>query len=87
MSSSNIFKSEVLPVLKEEQHKMEEAKKKELLKHQSSLGRNMLGGIGPDGGMTATNLYDNTINITGEWNKKTADDYLNAVKESLSKKG
>ena len=86
MSSSNIFKSEVLPVLKEEQHKMEEAKKKELLKHQSSLGRNMLGGIGPDGGMTATNLYDNTINITGEWNKKTADDYLNAVKESLSKK-
>ena len=87
MSSSNIFKSEVLPVLKEEQHKMEEAKKKELLKHQSSLGRNMLGGIGPDGGMTATSLYDNTINITGEWNKKTADDYLNAVKESLSKKG
>lgn len=87
MSSSNIFKSEVLPVLKEEQHKMEEAKKKEILKHQSSLGRNMLGGIGPDGGMTATSLYDNTINITGEWNKKTADDYLNAVKESLSKKG
>jgi hypothetical protein len=87
MSSSNIFKSEVLPVLKEEQHKMEEAKKKELLKHQSSLGRNMLGGIGPDGGMTATSLYDSTINITGEWNKKTADDYLDAVKESLSKKG
>lgn len=87
MSSSNIFKSEVLPVLKEEQHKMEEAKKKELLKHQSSLGRNMLGGIGPDGGMAATSLYDNTINITGEWNKKTADDYLDAVKESLSKKG
>lgn len=86
-SNKNIFKEDVLPIMKEEQKKLEDAQREEYIKHISSSQRNMLGGIGPDGGMSAMGAFDNSILTTGEWNKKTADDYLNAVKAQLSKKG
>ena len=58
-----------------------------MIKHQSSWHANMLGGIGPDGGMTAIASHNNLIYTIGEWNSKTADDYLKTVNKILLSKG
>ncbi|WP_346970914.1 hypothetical protein [Bacteroides uniformis] len=86
-SNKDIFNSAVLPVMKKVQHDLEEAKRQEMIKHQSSWHANMLGGIGPDGGMTAIASHNNLIYTIGEWNSKTADDYLKTVNKILLSKG
>ena len=85
-SNKDIFNSAVLPVMKKVQHDLEEAKRQEMIKHQSSWHANMLGGIGPDGGMTAIASHNNLIYTIGEWNSKTADDYLKTVNKILLSK-
>lgn len=85
-SDQEIFKNKVLPLMKEVQKKWEQAQRDEYLKHVSSSQRSMMGATAVDGGMAAMLAYDNTILHTGEWNRKTADDYLNTLKAELSKR-
>lgn len=85
-SDQEIFKNKVLPLMKEVQKKWEQAQRDEYLKHVSSSQRSMMGATAVDGGMAAMLAYDNTILHTGEWNRKTADDYLNTLKAELSQR-
>ena len=54
-------------------------------RHCSSWQSILASAAGPDGGMAASAAYNDTIYITGEWNSKTVDDYIDMVKEELKK--
>ena len=57
----------------------------EVEKHNSSWLAFMAGAAGPDGGSAATDTYNNRLNQTGEWNRKTVDDYIGMVKDELKR--
>lgn len=57
----------------------------EYRKHAFSLGGLFAGAVGPDGGMSATAAYNDTINYTGKWNTKTTEDYIDMVKDELKR--
>ena len=68
---------------------------KDLQKHQSEETRRLLrspgyilaGGIGPDGGTAAQAAARDTLSLTGEWNTKTVEDYVEMVRAELRKEG
>lgn len=55
----------------------------EFRKHSFSFGSLMVGAIGPDGGMAATQSYNDRLRYTGKWNSKTTEDYIEMVKKEL----
>lgn len=55
----------------------------EFRKHSFSFGSLMAGAIGPDGGMAATQSYNDSLRYTGKWNSKTTEDYIEMVKKEL----
>lgn len=55
----------------------------ELREHSFSFGSLMAGAIGPDGGMAATQSYNDRLRYTGKWNSKTTEDYIEMVKKEL----
>lgn len=55
----------------------------EFREHSFSLGSLMAGAIGPDGGMAATQSYNDRLRYTGKWNSKTTEDYIEMVKKEL----
>ena len=54
-------------------------------RHCSSWQSILASAAGPDGGMAASAAYNDTIYITGEWNSKTVEDYIDMVKAELKK--
>ena len=48
---------------------------------------NLLGGVGPDGGMGAQAVALDSLKVTGQWNSKTVEDYVEMVREELRKEG
>lgn len=57
----------------------------ELRRHSTSFGALMVGAASPDGGMAATDVYNDRLKYIGEWNRKTVEDYINMVKGELKK--
>ena len=55
----------------------------EFREHSFSFGSLMVGAIGPDGGMAATQSYNDRLRYTGKWNSKTTEDYIEMVKKEL----
>lgn len=55
----------------------------EFWEHSFSFGSLMAGAIGPDGGMAATQSYNDRLRYTGKWNSKTTEDYIEMVKKEL----
>lgn len=55
----------------------------EIREHSFSFGSLMAGAIGPDGGMAATQSYNDRLRYTGKWNSKTTEDYIEMVKKEL----
>ncbi len=55
----------------------------EFREHSFSFGSLMAGAIGPDGGMAATQSYNDRLRYTGKWNSKTTEDYIEMVKKEL----
>ncbi len=55
----------------------------EFREHSFSFGSLMTGAIGPDGGMAATQSYNDRLRYTGKWNSKTTEDYIEMVKKEL----
>ena len=41
------------------------------------------GGVGPDGGMGVQAVALDTLKVTGEWNSKTVEDYVEMVRKEL----
>lgn len=59
----------------------------EYKRHTGSVGALMASAAGPDGGMSATHAYNDTIYYTGQWNTKTVEDYVTLVQAELRKRG
>lgn len=55
----------------------------EFREHSFFFGSLMAGAIGPDGGMAATQSYNDRLRYTGKWNSKTTEDYIEMVKKEL----
>lgn len=55
----------------------------EFREHSFYFGSLMAGAIGPDGGMAATQSYNDRLRYTGKWNSKTTEDYIEMVKKEL----
>lgn len=55
----------------------------EFREHSFSFGSLMACAIGPDGGMAATQSYNDRLRYTGKWNSKTTEDYIEMVKKEL----
>lgn len=59
----------------------------EYRRHTGSFGALLASAAGPDGGMSASHAYNDTVLYTGQWNTKTVDDYFAMVLKELQKRG
>ena len=85
MTDNEIFKDKVIPVMDRVRADLQHKQAMEAMKHNTSLGNLISGGIGPDGGMAAHAASLDSLKITGEWNSKTVEDYVQMVKDELVK--
>ena len=88
MSSTDkdkIFKEKVIPIMDKVREDLQSKQADEYREHAFSLGGLFAGAAGPDGGMSATAAYNDTIYYTGKWNTKTTEDYIGMVKAELKR--
>lgn len=78
-----IFRTKVLPIMDNVRERLQRNQADEFRKHSFSFGSLMAGAIGPDGGMAATQSYNNSLRYTGKWSSKTTEDYIEMVKKEL----
>ena len=78
-----IFRTKVLPIMDNVRERLQRNQADEFRKHSFSFGSLMAGAIGPDGGMAATQSYNDTLRYTGKWSSKTTEDYIEMVKKEL----
>lgn len=84
-AEQDIFQKKVLPIMERVQKELRQKQLEEYGRHCSSWQSILASAAGPDGGMAASAAYNDTIYITGEWNSKTVEDYIDMVKEELKK--
>lgn len=82
-----IFRTKVLPIMDNVRERLQRNQAEEFRKHSFSFGSLMAGAIGPDGGMAATQSYNDSLRYTGKWNSKTTEDYIEMVKKELKLAG
>ena len=85
MTDNNLFNSKVIPVMDRVRADLQHKQAMEAMKHNTSLANLISGGIGPDGGMAAHDASLDSLRVTGEWNSKTIEDYVQMVKDELVK--
>ncbi len=81
----DIFTSRVLPIMKKVRDELSSKQAEEYARHSTSWGALLAGAAGPDGGMAATDAYNQRLKVLGEWNSKTVDDYIEMVKKELQR--
>lgn len=84
-AEQDIFQKKVLPIMERVQKELRQKQVEEYGRHCNSWQSILASAAGPDGGMAASAAYNDTIYITGEWNSKTVEDYIDMVKEELKK--
>lgn len=83
----DIFSSVVVPIMDKVRDDLNRNRAEEYKRHTGSVGALMASAAGPDGGMSATHAYNDTIYYTGQWNTKTVEDYVTLVQAELRKRG
>jgi hypothetical protein len=78
-----IFRTKVIPIMDNVRDRLLRNQADEFREHSFSFGSLMTGAIGPDGGMAATQSYNDRLRYTGKWNSKTTEDYIEMVKKEL----
>lgn len=78
-----IFRTKVIPIMNKVRNELQDKMADELKEHTSSFAGLMASAIGPDGGMSARQAQMHSLRYTGEWNSKTAEDYIEMVKKEL----
>lgn len=78
-----IFRTKVLPIMDNVRERLQRNQADEFRKRSFSFGSLMAGAIGPDGGMAATQSYNDSLRYTGKWSSKTTEDYIEMVKKEL----
>ena len=81
----DIFTSRVLPIMKKVRDELASKQTAEYKRHSTSLGTLLAGATGPDGGMAATDAYNQRLQVLGDWSSKTVDDYIEMVKKELQR--
>ena len=81
----DVFTSKIVPIMNKVRDELNSKRADELHRHSTSFGALMAGAAGPDGGMAATDVYNDRLKYIGEWNSKTVEDYINMVKAELKK--
>ena len=80
-----IFNDKVIPIMDKVRDELNGKRADELRKHSTSFPGLLIGSAGPDGGMAAMDSYRDTIKVTGKWNSKTTEDYIEMVKKELKR--
>ena len=75
-----IFRTKVIPIMNKVRNELQDKMADELKEHTSSFAGLMASAIGPDGGMSARQAQMHSLRYTGEWNSKTAEDYIEVVR-------
>lgn len=84
MTEQELFEKRVIPVMNRVRDDLNHKQAMEVMEHNRSFA-SIASGIGPDGGMAAHAAELATLRITGEWNSKTVEDYIEMVKDELKK--
>ena len=85
MTDREQFDSRVAPVMDRVRHELRRRQTEELRHHMRSPAYILAGGAGPDGGAASQAASRDTLDLTGEWNSKTVEDYVGMVREELRK--
>ena len=85
MTDREQFDSRVAPVMDRVKEELRSKQADELRRYMRSPAYILAGGVGPDGGMGAQAVALDSLNVTGEWNSKTVEDYVGMVRDELRK--
>lgn len=84
MTEQELFETKVVPVMNRVRDELGHKQAMEAMKFNKSFA-GMVSCMGPDGGMAAHAAALDSLKITGEWNSKTVEDYIEMVKDELRK--
>jgi len=84
-NSDKIFNSKVIPIMNKVRADLQSKMADEMEAHSMSMAGIFAGAAGPDGGMASMDAHRDTLKVTGKWNSKTTEDYIEMVKTELKK--
>ena len=87
MTDREQFDSRIVPVMDRVLQELRSRQAEEVRRYMRSPAYILSGVSGPDGGMASQAVALDSLKITGEWNSKTVEDYVEMVKVELRKEG
>ena len=87
MTDREQFTAKVEPIMNRVMQDLRSRQAEETRRFMRSPAYILSGISGPDGGMASQAIALDSLRVTGEWNSKTAEDYVEMVKAELRKEG
>ena len=87
MTDREQFTTKVEPIMDRVMQNLRSRQAEETRRFMRSPAYILSGISGPDGGMASQAIALDSLRVTGEWNSKTAEDYVEMVKAELRKEG
>ena len=87
MTDREQFTTKVEPIMDRVMQDLRSRQAEEIRRFMRSPAYILSGISGPDGGMASQAIALDSLKVTGEWNSKTAEDYVEMVKAELRKEG
>lgn len=87
MTDREQFTTKVEPIMDRVMQDLRSRQAEETRRFMLSPAYILSGISGPDGGMASQAIALDSLRVTGEWNSKTAEDYVEMVKAELRKEG
>ena len=87
MTDREQFTTKVEPIMDRVMRDLRSRQAEETRRFMRSPAYILSGISGPDGGMASPAIALDSLKVTGEWNSKTAEDYVEMVKAELRKEG
>ena len=87
MTDREQFTTKVEPIMERVMKDLRSRQAEEVRRFMRSPAYILSGISGPDGGMASQAIALDSLKVTGEWNSKTVEDYVEMVKGELRKEG
>ena len=87
MTDREQFTTKVEPIMDRVRQELQSRQAEEVRRYMRSPAYILSGISGPDGGMASQAVALDSLKVTGEWNSKTVEDYVEMVKAELRKEG
>ena len=87
MTDREQFTTKVEPIMDRVMQDLRSRQAEEVRRFMRSPAYILSGISGPDGGMASQSIALDSLRVTGEWNSKTVEDYVEMVKAELRKEG